>query len=62
MSPAPELITIELARLARADGQWARRFRDYELLLTAGLSSEEAAQIVTDLAREDEAQHELEAA
>ncbi len=62
MSPAPELITIELARLARSDGQWARRFRDYELLLTAGLSSEEAAQIVTDLAREAEAQHELEAA
>lgn len=56
MSPAPELITIELARLARSDGQWARRFRDYELLLTAGLSSEEAAQIVTDLAREADAE------
>lgn len=56
MPPAPELITIELARLARSDGQWARRFRDYELLLTAGLSSEEAAQIVTDLAREADAE------
>ncbi|MET3790698.1 hypothetical protein [Aquamicrobium terrae] len=61
MSPAPEFITIELARLTRAEGQWARRFRDYELLLTAGLSCEEAAQIVTDLAREAESQRELEA-
>ncbi|MFC5385146.1 hypothetical protein ACFPLB_04100 [Aquamicrobium segne] len=62
MTTCPELITLELSRLVRTSSAWERRFHEYELLLTAGLSCDEAAQIVTDMARDEEALLELEAA
>ena len=45
-SIAPELITIELARLVQTSTEWQRRFTEYDRLQDAGLSCEEAARIV----------------
>lgn len=44
---APELINIELARLVENSSAWLKRFERYDRLQDAGLSSEEAAIIVT---------------
>lgn len=41
-----DLITIELARLVETGTEWERRFRRYDLLIDAGLSCEEAAEII----------------
>lgn len=45
---APEFITIELARLVRFASPWERRWHHYELLLTAGISADEASRIVNE--------------
>lgn len=37
---------LEASRLLRFQTDWERRFRDYELLLTAGIDAEEAERIV----------------
>ncbi len=53
-----ETVLIETSRLQRETLiRWAQMLDD-----TPGIKPEEAAQIVTDLAREAETQHELEAA
>lgn len=46
--PAPELVTLELARLFQTSTEWERRFRHYDRLQDAGLSCEEAARVVCD--------------
>lgn len=45
---SPELINIELARLVENGSAWRKRFERYDRLQDAGLSSEEAARIVTE--------------
>lgn len=42
----PDLITIELSRLVETGSEWERRFRRYDRLIDAGLSCEEAAEII----------------
>jgi hypothetical protein len=44
--PCPELVTLEIARLVETGTEWDRLFRRYDQLQDAGLSCEEAAQIV----------------
>lgn len=52
---SPDLITIELARLVETSTEWERRFRRYDRLIDAGLSCEEAAEIImTDVAEAQE--------
>lgn len=44
---APELISIELARLVETSSAWMKRFERYDRLQDAGMSCEAAALIVT---------------
>lgn len=45
-----DLITIELARMVGAGTDWARIFKDYDLLTLAGIPDDEALRIATQAA------------
>lgn len=49
---------LETARLLRFQTAWERRFRDYDLLLTAGVDPDEAERIVRRVAADRAASHQ----
>ncbi len=49
---------LEAARLLRFQTDWERRFRDYDLLVTAGVHPDEAERIVRRVAADRAASHQ----
>jgi hypothetical protein len=49
---------LEAARLLRFQTDWERRFRDYDLLVTAGIHPDEAERIVRRVAADRAASHQ----
>ncbi len=49
-----DLAIMEVSRLTRGPSPWERRVHHYDMLLDAGLSHEEALQIVEDVSRAEQ--------